>query len=166
MIISWGGSWDGKGTCVGRRDGRGDVRKRGERERREGNKGREWGKSRERAQTIPRIEVLWEELSLEGWNVHVLQFYIFCTRCYPGNLRNLVLNQALGKIQCLFLLVTNIYGCLPCSGTSLNTWRGLCHLILTPRLGIRFYYYLHFIDVETEARMLNNLLKVPLSTWL
>lgn len=70
------------------------------------------------------------------------------------------------KIQCLFLFVTNICKCLPCSSTYLSIWHGLCHLTLTPRLGIRSYYYLHFSDVETEARMLNNFLKIPLSKYL
>lgn len=46
---------------------------------------------------------------------HVSHLYVFCTWCYPGSLRNLVVILACWEIWCLFLLVTSIYEYLPCT---------------------------------------------------
>lgn len=75
-------------------------------------------------------------------------------------MRNLVVNQALWETQYHFLLVTNIYECLTCTISLYKHLAWIVSFNSDPYLGIRFYYYLYFIGVETEAQTLNNLPKV------
>lgn len=96
---------------MGEEDGREKIGKRrrmGVRERSRGVAGEEWKGSK----LYHRRRSGGKKLFSEGWKPcfpvpYLLHVVLSTTQ--SGNLSNLVVNQALWEIQCLFLLATNIY---------------------------------------------------------